>query len=190
MLAQLFPSSFGVARFGSSPAIEQREQLSRVVQVIARDAAEAEGVEVAEGHGGEGHQRDRDLVELGHVRILQVEAHAVRAHEHEEGERAGEEDNPQAAPHAQPLVREHVGDAVKSGPTGENFNGRRSLAVHVVVVVFASKIHDYSRNSGAWTRNAERQRMRVKEARDDSAKFPALFSCARSLMENKSSLSE
>lgn len=141
MLPQLFPSLLCFFPGGSSPAIEQREQLSRMVQVIARDAAEAEGVEVAEGQGGEGHHRGRDLVQLGHVRVLQVETHAVRAHEHEEGERAGEEDNPQAAPHAQPLVGEHVGDAVQSGRARENFNGRRSLAVHVVVVVFASKIH-------------------------------------------------
>lgn len=127
-----------------------------MVQVIARDAAEAERVEVAEGHGGEGHQRGRDLVELGHVRVLQIEAHAVRAHEHEEGERAGEEDNPQAAPHAQPLVGEHVGDAVESGPARENFNGRRSLAVHVVIVVFSSKIHDHSQTqaSGGEARRA------------------------------------
>lgn len=153
---QLFPSCFGVARCGSSPAIEQREQLSRMVQVIARDAAEAEGVEVAEGHGREGHQRSRDLIELGDVRVLQVEAHAVRAHEHKKGERAGEQDNPQAAPHAQPLVGEHVRDAVKSRPARENFNGRRSLAVHVVVVVFASEIHDESRR--AEERNAARER--------------------------------
>lgn len=141
MLPQLFPT---FPESGSSPAIEQREQLSCMVQVIARDAAEAEGVEVAEGDGREGHLRGRDLVQLGHVRVLQVEAHSVRAHEHEEGERAGEEDNPQAAPHAQPLVGEHVCDAVQSGPAGENFNRRRSLTVHVVVVVFASKIHHES----------------------------------------------
>lgn len=79
--------------------------------------------------------------------VLQVEAHAVRADEHQEGERAREEDNPQAALHAQALVREHVGDAVKRGPARENFNGRRSLAVHVVVVGIASEIHDWRERS-------------------------------------------
>lgn len=157
----MFPSFVCVARFGGSPAIEQRKQLSRMVQVIACDAAEAERVEVAEGHGWEGHHRGRDLVELGHVWVLQVEAHPVRTHEHEEGERAREEDNPQAAPYAQPLVGEHVGDAVKSGPACENFNGRRSLAVHVVVVVLSSKIHDCSQAQDEWRRNTERTRGRA-----------------------------
>lgn len=136
---QLFPS---FVRCGISPAIEQREQLSRMVQVIARDAAEAEGVEVAEGHRRESHHRGRDLVQLGHVWVLQVEAHAVRAHEHEEGERTGEEDNPQAASHAQALISEHVGDAVKRGPARENLNRRRSLTVHIVIIGFSSKVHD------------------------------------------------
>lgn len=107
-----------------------------MVQVVACHPAEAEGVEVAEGDRGEHHHGSRHLVQLGDVGVLEVELHAVHAHHHQHAHGAQEEQDPQAALDAHPLVGEHVRDAVQRGPAGENFDGGRSLVVHVLRVRF------------------------------------------------------
>lgn len=113
-----------------------------MVQVVAGHAAEAERVQVAEGDGRERHDSGRDLVHLGDVRVLEVEVDAVHAHEEQEGERAQEEDHPQAAFDAELLVRENVGDAVQGGGVRENFNGRRLRSVHLFGLHF--EVHSRS----------------------------------------------
>lgn len=103
-----------------------------MIQVVARDAAEAERVQVAKGDRGERHDRGRDLVHFGDVRVLQVELDPVHAHEQQEGERAQEDQEPEAALDAAALVREDVRESVQGGSVRENFNGGRSMNVHVL----------------------------------------------------------
>lgn len=114
-----------------SPLVEQGQQLPCVIQVIARHPAEAERVEVAKGHRRERHDRGRDLIHFGDVRVLQVELDPVHAHEQQEGERAQADQEPEAAFDAAALVRENVSDSVQGGGVRENFNGWRSTRVHV-----------------------------------------------------------
>lgn len=123
-----------VARY--IPAVEQSEQLPGVVQVIARHPAEAEGVEVAEGDGGENHHRSSHLVQLGDVGVLKVQLHAVNAHHCQHTHGAQEEESPQCAFDDHPLIGEHVWDAVQRGSAGENFNGGWLLVVQVLRVRF------------------------------------------------------
>lgn len=115
-----------------SPLVEQGQQLTRVIQVVAGYAAEAERVQVAKGDRGERHDRGRDLVHFGDVRVLQVELDPVHAHEQQEGERAQEDQQPEAALDAAALVREDVRESVQGGSARENFNGGRSVDVHVL----------------------------------------------------------
>lgn len=103
-----------------------------MVQVVARYPAEAEGVEVAEGDRRENHPRSRHLVQLGDMRVLEVQLDPVHAHHHQHTHGAQEEQDPQAALYAHAFVSEHVRDAVQRGPAGENFNGSRALVVHIV----------------------------------------------------------
>lgn len=102
-----------------------------MIQVVARHAAEAERVQVAKGDRGERHDRGRDLVHFGDVRVLQVELDPVHAHEQQEGERAQEDQEPEAAFDAAALVRENVSDSVQGRSVRENFNGWWSIGVHV-----------------------------------------------------------
>lgn len=74
-----------------SPGVEHCEQLPCVVQVVAGDLAEAEGVEVADGDGGEQHCRCHDLVHFGDVRKLQVELNSVHTDVQQEAQGAEEE---------------------------------------------------------------------------------------------------
>lgn len=106
-----------------------------MVQVVARHPAEAEGVEVAEGDRGEHHHRSRNLVQLGDVRVLEVQLHPVHAHHHQHTHGAQEKQNPQCALDTHPLISEHVRDAMQRGPAGENFDGSRPLVVHVLRVL-------------------------------------------------------
>ena len=62
-------------------AVEQRQQLADVVEVVLGDLREAELVEVAEGDGGEGEVGRRHLVQLGDVGVLEVVRHAIHAHQ-------------------------------------------------------------------------------------------------------------
>ena len=94
------------------PLIEEREQLPRVVQVIPGHATEAERVQVAECDGGEHHHWGRDLVQLGDVRILQVEVDPVHADVEQTRQGAEEEGQPQAALYAHAFVGEDVRDSV------------------------------------------------------------------------------
>lgn len=114
-----------------SPLVEQGQQLPCVIQVIARHPAEAERVQVAKGDRRERHDRGRDLVHSGDVRVLQVELDPVHAHEQQEGERAQADQEPEAALDAAALVRENVSDSVQGRSVRENFNGWRSTRVHV-----------------------------------------------------------
>jgi len=115
------------------PLIEQSQQLPGVVQVVACHAAEAERVEVAEGDGGERHGGGRDLVQLGDVRVLQVQVYAVHAHAQQHSQRAEEEEQPGAALDAQALVAEDVRQAVQGGAVGEHLQRRwRLTEVHVL----------------------------------------------------------
>lgn len=114
-----------------SPLVEQGQQLSCVIQVIARHPTEAERVQVAKGDRRERHDRGRDLVHFGDVRVLQVELDPVHAHEQQEGERAQADQEPEAALDAAALVRENVSDSVQGRSVRENFNGWRSTRVHV-----------------------------------------------------------
>lgn len=98
-----------------------------MVQIVARHPAEAKGVQVAEGDRGEYHQRRRYLVQLGNVRVLEVELDPVHTHQHQEPQRSQEEQDPQAPLDAHPFVGEQVRDAVQCGPAGENFDRHRSL---------------------------------------------------------------
>lgn len=77
---------FSESETGTAPLVQQGQQLPRVVQVIARHSTEAKRVQVTKSDGGERHSRGRDLVQLGHVRVLQVEVNAVHADEHQEGQ--------------------------------------------------------------------------------------------------------
>lgn len=103
------------------PLVEQSQQLPCVVQVIARHAAEPERVQVAKGDRGKRHDRGRDLVQFGNVRVLEVEVDPVHAHEQQERQRAQEKHDPQAAFDAEPLVREDVGDSVHGRAVRKNF---------------------------------------------------------------------
>lgn len=116
--------------------VEQGQQLPGVVQVIARDPAEAERVQVAEGDGGERHDRGRDLVQPGDVRVLQVIVDPVHADVQQERQGAEEQQEPQAALDAHALVREDVRDAVQGRAVRENFYGRRSVRVHLLGLHF------------------------------------------------------
>lgn len=90
------------------PLVEQCQQLSCVVQVVARHAAEAERVQVAEGDRGERHDGGRDFIQFGDVWVLEVKENPVHAHVQQEGQRAQETHDPQAAFDAEALVREDV----------------------------------------------------------------------------------
>ncbi len=94
------------------PRVEQREELACVVQVVACDPAEAEGVEIADRHRWENHHRRRDLVQLGDVRVLQVELNPIDADVHEKGQWAEEKHNPEAAFGRDLLIGEDMRDAV------------------------------------------------------------------------------
>ena len=98
-----------------------------MVQVIARHSAKAERVQVAEGDGGERHDRGRDLVQFGDVRVLEVEVDPVHAHVEQEGQGAQEKHDPQAAFDAEPLVREYVRDSVQGRAVRKNFYGWRLI---------------------------------------------------------------
>lgn len=124
-----------------TPAVEQGKELPSVVQVVASHSAEAERVEIAEGDGGEYDHWRRHLVQLGDMRVLKVKLHPVHAHHHQNPHGEHEEQNPQGALQAHALISEHVRDAVKGGPGGENFNGSWPLVVHFVRVCF--EIHDF-----------------------------------------------
>lgn len=130
-----------------TPAVEQSEQLPGVVQVIARHPAEAKGVEVAEGDGGENHHRSRHLVQLGDVGVLKVKLHAVHAHHGQHAHGAQEEESPQGALDAHALVGEHMRDAVQRGSAGENFNGGRLPVVQLLRLRF--EIHSWRRGGVA-----------------------------------------
>lgn len=98
-----------------------------MVQVVASHAAEAESVQVAESDGGERHDRGRDLIQFGDVRVLEVEVDPVHAHVQQEGQRAQEKHEPQAAFDAEPLVREDVRDSVQGRAVRKNFYGWRLI---------------------------------------------------------------
>lgn len=119
-----------------TPAVEQGKELPSVVQVVARHPAEAEGVQVAEGDGGEHHHRSRHFVQLGNVGILEVKLHSVHTNHHQHAQGAQEEQNPQGALDTHPFISEHVRDAMQRGPAGENFDGSRALVVHVLRLRF------------------------------------------------------
>lgn len=102
-----------------------------MIQVIARHPTEAERVQVAKGDRRERHDRGRDLVHFGDVRVLQIELDPVQADEEQEGERAQADQEPEAALDAAALVRENVSDSVQGRSVRENFNGWRSTRVHV-----------------------------------------------------------
>lgn len=114
---------------GCIPLVEQGQQLPGVVQVVARHPAEPERVQVAKGDRGERHDRGRDLVQFGDVRVLEVEVDPVHAHEQQEGQRAQEEHHPEAALDADALVREDVRDSVQSGAVREHLHGWRWMRV-------------------------------------------------------------
>lgn len=116
-----------------SPLVEQGQQLPCVIQVVARHTTEAERVQVAKGDRRERHDRGGYLVQLGDVRVLQVELDPVHAHEQQEGERAQADQEPEAAFDAAALVRENVSDSVQARSVRENFDGWRSARVHVHV---------------------------------------------------------
>ena len=103
-----------------------------MVQVVPCHPAESEGIEVAEGEGGENHLRCRDFVQFGNMWVLEVELYSVDAHQHQYTDGPHEEQNPQTTLDAEPLICKHVRDAMQRGPAGENFNGRWSLAVHLL----------------------------------------------------------
>lgn len=113
-----------------------------MVQIVARHPAEAKGVQVAEGDRGEYHQRRRYLVQLGNVRVLEVELDPVHTHQDQEPERTQEEQDPQAPLDADPFISEHVRDAVESRSAGENFNRRRSLERVHHLFRLSFEIHD------------------------------------------------
>lgn len=83
-----------------------------MVQVIARNPAEANGVQIANGHSRKHHHRRGDLVQLGDVRILQVELNAINADVHEKSQGAEEKHHPEAAFGRDLLIGEDVRDAV------------------------------------------------------------------------------
>ena len=123
------------------PLVEQGQQLPGVVQVVARHPAEAERVQVAEGDRRERHDRGRDLIQFGDVRVLEVEVDPVHAHVQQEGQGAQEKHDPQAALDAEPLVRENVGDAVQGRAVRKNFYGRRLIWVHFLAFYFEIHCH-------------------------------------------------
>lgn len=112
-----------------------------MVQVIARHPAEAERVQVAKGDRGERHDRGRDLIQFGDVRVLEVEVDPVHAHEQQKGQGAQEKDDPQAAFDAEPLVRENVRDSVQGRGVRKNFNGWRLMRVHFFGFYFEIHCH-------------------------------------------------
>lgn len=90
------------------PLVEQGQQFPCMVQVIACHPTETKCVQVAKGDRGKRHDRGRDLIQFGDVRVLEVEVDPVHAHVQQEGQRAQEKHDPQAAFDAEPLVREDV----------------------------------------------------------------------------------
>lgn len=118
------------------PLVEQGQQLPCMVQVIARHATEAERVQVAKSDRGERHDRGRDLVQFGHVRVLEVEVDPVHAHVQQEGQGAQEKHDPQTTLDAEALVREDVRDSVQGRAVRENFYGWRLIRVHFLGLHF------------------------------------------------------
>lgn len=96
-------------------------------QVVACHPAEAESVQVAKSDGGKRHDGGRDLIQFGDVRVLEVEVDPIHARIEQEGQRAQEEQEPQAAFDAEPLVREDVSDSVQGRAVRENFYGWRLI---------------------------------------------------------------
>lgn len=114
-----------------SPGVDHGQQLPCVVQVVACDLAEAEGIEVADGDGREQHGRSHDLVHLCDVRKLQVELNPVHTDIQQEAQGAQEEEEPQATSGRHSLVREDVSDSVQRGRESEHLERRRMLAVRL-----------------------------------------------------------
>lgn len=74
--------------------VEQCQQLPNMVQIILRDLRETKLIEVAEGDGRKGEVGRRHLVKFGDVGELEVIAHSVHAHKHQETQRAHEGQRP------------------------------------------------------------------------------------------------
>ncbi len=79
-----------------------------MVQVVARHAAEAERVQIAEGNGRKRHHWCRDLVQTGDMRVLKVELDAVHTNKHQERNRPHEKHDPDASFDALAFITEHV----------------------------------------------------------------------------------
>lgn len=148
--------------FVGPPVVEQGQQLPCVVQVVARDPAEAERVQVAEGDGGERHDRGRDLIQSGDVRVLQVIVDPVHADVQQERQGAQEHQEPQAAFDAEALVREDVRDAVQGRAVRENFYGRRSVGVDFLGFYF--EIHGYAKDAESVSERAAAVQMLCRNA--------------------------
>lgn len=114
-----------------SPGVDHGQQLPCVVQVIACDFAEAEGVEVADGDGGEQHGRSHYLVYFGDVWKLQVELNPVHADVQQEAEGAQEEEQPQATSGCHSLVGEDVSYSVQRGRESKHLERRRMIVVRL-----------------------------------------------------------
>lgn len=111
------------------PVVEQGQQLPNIEEVVAGQLAEAERVQVAEGHRRKRHDRGRDLVQLGDVRVLEVEVDPIHAHVEQESQRGQEEDEPQEPLDPEALVGEDVGDSVQGRAVRKNFYGWRLVRV-------------------------------------------------------------
>ncbi len=79
-----------------------------MVQVVARHAAEAERVQVAEGNGRKRHHSCCDLVQFGDMGVLKVELDAVHANKHQERKRTHEKHDPDASFDALAFITEYV----------------------------------------------------------------------------------
>ncbi|TNN60771.1 hypothetical protein EYF80_029015 [Liparis tanakae] len=135
--------------------VQQAQQLSGVVQVVGREAAEAVIVQVANGHGGEDQAARHHGVHAGHVRVGEEVGQALGALQDQEAQAGQQGRRPQQAAHAGLAVREDEAQAVQRAGVGEGLPGGGVRAGALAAPLTAAALLQIHRQpSGASAREA------------------------------------
>jgi len=114
----------GQVRLGDRQVhVQQAQQLSGVVQVVAREAAEAVIVQVANCHGGEDQAARHHGVHAGHVRVGEEIGQALGALQDQESQAGQQSRSPQQAAQAGLAIREDEAQAVQRAGVSEGLPG-------------------------------------------------------------------
>lgn len=114
----------GQMRLGDSQVhVKQGQQLTSVVQIVAREVAEAVSVEVANGHGGEDQAAGHHGVHAGHVRVREEVGQALGTLQGQQSQAGQQGHGPEQAPRAGLAVREDEAQAVQRAGVGEGLPG-------------------------------------------------------------------